>query len=297
MIRAAIALVTMLYPIAAQAQSLPPPAPPSSEVPPSSAVPASMLANPPIFPIGSIGAWELDPDTTGSCAVSRNYGSAERPETVTIQFGSSVQTLGIYVVSEAAGTEPRSGKGGVILNPGTTTAGDYWGFDVPVRDQHFTVLYIDRPVFDGLAAARTLTIQADRTTTIAAADMKAAIEIGDRCQVTLYQSWGIDPKRFGYGKPTPTPLGDGPAYWFNNEDYPIAARKAGIQGRVVMVLDVGKDGLVKACRVVESAGNADLDAVSCQSVMKHAGFTPAKDAQGKPFASWAIIPVRWQLQQ
>ncbi|GAA0335510.1 hypothetical protein GCM10009087_52430 [Sphingomonas oligophenolica] len=300
MIRAAMTLVALLYPVAAQAQSVPPPAPPappSSATPPISAVPVQAYArDAPIFPIGPIGTWEADRDVAGSCAVSRNYGSAERPVTVTILSGGAAQTLGIYVVSGATGAEPGSGKGAVVLAPGATTVSDYSSFDVPVRDQHFTVMFVDRAAFDGLATARALTIRGDRTTTIAAADMKAAIDMNDRCLVALYQSWGIDPARFGRGKPAPTPVGGNPGYWFDADDYPPAARRAGIQGRVVMVLDVAEDGLIKACRVVVSAG-ADLDAVSCQSVMKRGSFTPAKDAQGKPVASWAIIPVRWSLQQ
>lgn len=301
-IRAAIAAcasMTMLHAAAAQAQvqTAPPPAVFAQRVPGVPAAVPTAARDAPIFPIGPIGSWELDRDSVATCAASRNYGSAERPETVTLLSAAVASKLGIYVISSAAGAEPQSGAGAVILDPGTTTAVDYSSFDVPARGQHFTVMYVDRPAVDGLAAARTLTIRGDRTTTIAAADVKTAIDMTDQCLVKLFQSWGIDTARFGRGKPAPTPLGGGPGYWFDaNEDYPAAARKAGLQGRVVMVLDVGKDGAIKACRVVVSAG-ADLDAVSCQSVVKRGSFAPARDAQGKPVASWAVIPVRWQLQE
>jgi TonB family protein len=290
--------MTMLQATTAQAQIAPSPPPPVIAQP-APAVPTpipSDARDAPIFPIGPIGSWELDQDVVGACAVSRNYGSAERPETVTILSGAVAPKLGIYVVSGAMGAEPRSETGAVILKPGTSIAGYYSSFDVPVRDQHFTVMYVDRAGFDGLAAARTLTIKGDRTTTIAAADMKAAIETTDGCRVKLYRSWGIDPARFDFGKAAPTPLGGGPLSWISSDDYPVQAQRANIQGRVVMILNVGKDGVVNACHVVVSAGAA-LDTASCEIMMKRGSFAPATDAHGKPIASWAIMPVRWALQQ
>jgi len=295
-IGAAILLMTMLQATTAQAQ-IAPSSPPPEMAQAAPAVPTpipSAESDAPIFPIGPIGSWEVDRDTVGACAVSRNYGTAERPETVTILSGAIAPKLAIYVVSNAAGAEPRSGTGAAILKPGASIDGYYSSFDVPARDQHFTVMYVDRTGFDGLAAARTLTIKADRTTTIAAVDMKAAIETTDDCRVKLYRSWGIDPARFDFGKAAPTPLGGGPLTWISSDDYPAAALRANIQGRVVMILTVGKDGVVNACHVVVSAGAA-LDAVSCEIMMKRGSFAPAKDAHGKPIASWAIMPVRWAL--
>lgn len=296
MIRAALALMTILHAAAVQAQTVPPPPVMSHPVPAILASIPTAARDAPIFPIGPIGSWELDRDTIGSCAVSRNYGSAERAETVTILASPATPMLAIYVVSNASGAEPQTGKGAVMLKPGITIVGDYSSFDVPARDQHFSVLYVDRPAVAGLAGARTLAIQADRTMTIAAGDMKAAIDTTDRCMTQLYQSWGIDPARFGPGEPAPAPPGGNPGRLFNAEDYPIAARRAGIQGRVMMLLDVAKDGVVKSCHIVTSAG-PDLDAVSCEIVMKRARLAPAMDAQGKPTASLVIIPVRWTLPQ
>ena len=223
--------MTMLSPAAAAAQTMPPP--PVAMTGPAVLAPIPAYArDAPIFPIGPIGSWELDRDSVATCAASRNYGSAERPETVTLLSGSVGSKLGFYVVSSAAGAESRSGAGAVILNPGTTTVGDYSSFDVPARGQHFTVMYVDHSALDGLAAARTLTIRGDRTTTIAAADLKAAMEMTDQCLVKLFQSWGIDTAQFGRGKPAPTPLGGGPGNWFDADaDYPAAALRAGLQGR------------------------------------------------------------------
>ena len=299
MIKAAIMLM-MLHPFAAQGQSMSPPAQSPSATPPPSGVPAPVpdyATNAPIFPIGPIGAWEADQGEVGSCSVSRNYGSAERPETVALQSRAiTPKGLAIYIVSSGVGGGPRGGEGALRLDPGTTIPGHYTSFDVPVRNQRFTELYVDRTELGALKAARTVAIQADRTKTIAASDIKAAIDSNDRCLKQLYQSWGIDASRFDFDRPKPTATGEGPITWFDAEkDYPMNARKAGIQGRVVIVLDVGKDGAVKSCHIAISA-DPDLDAVSCQDAMERASFRPAVDAKGAPVASIILIPVRWSIQ-
>jgi len=296
MIRAAIASIAMLNPAVAPAQTESP-APVVVVPPPAAPAPSTVYHDAPIFPIGPIGDWEVHQDSGGFCAVSRNYGSAERPETVTIQARPMTpKDLTIFVVSNATGAAPRDGRATVSLSPGTAIPATYSSFDVPVRDQHFSVLYLDRLGLEHLQEARTVTLQADRTRQIPASEIRAAIAAADRCMAELYRSWGIDPARFAAELPVSRPLGGGPGTWFNaDEDYPAKARIAGTQGRVVILLDVGKDGVVKSCHVIQSA-DADLDAATCQSAMKHASYAPALDAQGKPTATLAVIPVRWSIE-
>jgi periplasmic protein TonB len=65
-------------------------------------------------------------------------------------------------------------------------------------------------------------------------------------------------------------------------DYPRAARRAGIGGRVVVRIDVGTNGRVSACSIVQSSGNADLDETSCRLIRQRYRYEPARDAQGRP---------------
>ena len=74
--------------------------------------------------------------------------------------------------------------------------------------------------------------------------------------------------------------------WLSGEirqsDYPRAALRAGIGGRVEFRFTVGVTGRVTACTVTRSSGNAELDATTCRLVIKRFRYRPSTDATGRP---------------
>lgn len=64
-------------------------------------------------------------------------------------------------------------------------------------------------------------------------------------------------------------------------DYPPALRRAGIGGRVEIHMTVEPTGGVGRCVVVQSSGNAELDATTCDLVRQRYRFSPARDSQGR----------------
>lgn len=73
--------------------------------------------------------------------------------------------------------------------------------------------------------------------------------------------------------------------------YPDSARKAGVQGIVLVMAHVGKDGRVGETLVVKSI--PALDDAAVRAVLRM-GFRPAS-VQGRPVAVWVGIPVRFTL--
>jgi TonB family protein len=73
--------------------------------------------------------------------------------------------------------------------------------------------------------------------------------------------------------------------------YPDAARKADIEGRVIVSALVGRDGLVKDVRVVKSI--APLDEAAMAAVRQWA-FKPAMK-NGEPVSVWVTVPVNFTL--
>lgn len=75
--------------------------------------------------------------------------------------------------------------------------------------------------------------------------------------------------------------------------YPELAKRAGIEGRVMVQALVGKDGTVLKAEIKESPNewlnNAALDAV------RKATFKPAME-NGKPIAVWIIMPITFRLR-
>lgn len=77
-----------------------------------------------------------------------------------------------------------------------------------------------------------------------------------------------------------------------HSDYPRDAGDAGAEGTVVVHFDVGAEGHVTGCKVADSSGNAELDAVTCRLVEQRFRYEPAKDAQGRAvpaFIEWTQI--------
>jgi len=85
------------------------------------------------------------------------------------------------------------------------------------------------------------------------------------------------------------------AYVALRYDYPAAAAKAGAQGNVAFLLDIGPDGRVTNCAITGSTGSAALDSASCRIMRSRARFTPARDAAGSPTRDRLAGALRWTL--
>ena len=90
------------------------------------------------------------------------------------------------------------------------------------------------------------------------------------------------------------PKGD-PGSWLTTDDYPPAALRAGNTGRTRFRLDVGADGRVTGCTVVQSSGFDELDQTACRILQRRARFGPATNAAGQAVASSYSNSVLWRL--
>jgi protein TonB len=79
------------------------------------------------------------------------------------------------------------------------------------------------------------------------------------------------------------------------EDYPASAIRAGAQGAVVFRYVIGTDGRVVSCEVVQSSGNAALDASTCAIAQRRFSFLPAFDGDRNPVTEVRTDTVRWRL--
>lgn len=75
-------------------------------------------------------------------------------------------------------------------------------------------------------------------------------------------------------------------------DYPDFARRAGIQGQVVLKVVIGKDGRVKDINIVKSVSALDQAAIKA---VKNWIFLPGKQ-DGKFVDVEMLIPVTFKLQ-
>lgn len=78
-------------------------------------------------------------------------------------------------------------------------------------------------------------------------------------------------------------------------DYPAAAKRAGIEGKVRFDLIVDRNGDVERCVVIEGSGSIELDDQTCSLAAARAKFIPAKDATGRATGSRYSSAVNWML--
>lgn len=83
--------------------------------------------------------------------------------------------------------------------------------------------------------------------------------------------------------------------WISSDDYPSAALRREAEGLVRVRLDIGVVGLPSDCSIVDSSGDADLDATACSLLLRRARFHPALDAEGSAITGSVIVPVRWAI--
>lgn len=76
--------------------------------------------------------------------------------------------------------------------------------------------------------------------------------------------------------------------------YPMMARKLGREGKVMLKLTIDEKGNLSDVEVIDKAGYGFTEAAV--EAVKKSTFLPAKK-DGKPIASWALLPIRFQLER
>jgi TonB family protein len=75
--------------------------------------------------------------------------------------------------------------------------------------------------------------------------------------------------------------------------YPEACRKAGVEGKVLVMVVVGEKGDIMSAQVSEGSGNAELDSAALAAVQQWR-FEPGTK-EGKPVEAKVIVPVQFRL--
>jgi TonB family protein len=85
------------------------------------------------------------------------------------------------------------------------------------------------------------------------------------------------------------------ANWFSDRDYPAAALRRERQGVTHFRAGIDPRGNVESCTIVESSGDASLDAATCSIISIRGRFEPARDAAGRAVSDTVGSRVRWVL--
>lgn len=81
-----------------------------------------------------------------------------------------------------------------------------------------------------------------------------------------------------------------------DSDYPRDAAQARIGGRLLTRYRIDPDGRVGECSIVESSGNALLDATTCRIVIERYRYKPARDAAGRKISATILQDHEWVIE-
>jgi protein TonB len=86
--------------------------------------------------------------------------------------------------------------------------------------------------------------------------------------------------------------------WLKNfireEDYPLSARRSGVDGQVVLEVLIDEHGAVRDARLLKGADEA-LNQLALAKIHE-AIFSPAYDASGQAVACKVVVPIRFHLK-
>jgi TonB family C-terminal domain len=106
-----------------------------------------------------------------------------------------------------------------------------------------------------------------------------------------------DNKVFTFAEEMPSfPGGDGALYAFlsSNIQYPEIAKRAGVEGQVIVSFTVSKTGQISSPRIARGIGGG-CDEEALRVVMMMPRWNPGKQ-NGQPVNVQVTVPIRFQLQ-
>jgi TonB family protein len=238
-------------------------------------------------PLNPSGKWVVDyrPDM---CVGQRSFGETAAQTIFGFEPAIAMDSGGaklLILSPDARGGGVRRGQATVALQPsGETQKLDYvsWSLKSAVGHRALEVS-VDKDFMTKLGKSTGLSVVAGKdTSTLTTGPLQGVLAAMKTCNDDLMRSWGVDPTAIA------TAMGN-PGEWFNDDDYPAAAKRRGASGGVVVLLTVDPTGHSKACRVVSSSKDVDLDKATCDLGVQHGRFQP-RTGDG-----YSVLSIRWVL--
>lgn len=233
------------------------------------------------------GPWQLDTLETG-CRVSRAYAGEARAE---FGFETGVTTRGTIMLLSAPKAMLPEGIGSIrVVASGQAAEVHYGAFTPYDPEMRLLKLFPAKEEVTALASADTIEIGA-HPVRIAGKGIQPALTALDECTAKLIAGWGADPGLYRDGK-LATPAGT-PGSWFNADDYRRVVKSGGAHPQLVLLVTTGADGKPTGCRAVSSSDHG-VDDATCAIALRRSRFAAPQGADGKPMASYAVLPVHWE---
>lgn len=257
----------------------------------------AMLLQSPTAPPESlkpVGKWNVTYTDTG-CTLSRSFGDEATP--VKLRFTPA--TLGgwttVLLDAPDGSARPRqTGDATLLLQPeNRTQSADYQSLDKREPNRHAVAIRLTGQEISAWRGVEKLAISLDKAppVTIELQGMQAGVSALQKCHDDLLRGWQVDPAELAAISVSPKLESDlGPIF---DPRYLRNGLPKGELRRIHMLFTVGIDGLVSACRVIETSGHEVLDAATCALSTGRIRYQPGRDKSGQLMVSHVLFAVRW----
>ena len=263
----------------------------------------SSAANAQAAPKQPTGRWAVKA-IGNECLLTNSYGTASDP--LFLSFGKSPMSSGfeMIILRKSKNADPRHGNAFISLNGAQPIQAIFSALLLGVNPSTGLKPKTLRRIWIGASdadlEARTkvsrigVEVRGETSEEFALPDFAHASEELEACAVALGVRWGFsaeEQKRLAKRAHAVQPLQS----YFSAGDYPTEALKAGAMGSVRVKVIVDPTGLPTDCDVVGSSRNKELDAATCDVIMKRARYEPAVDIDGKAVRAIDVTTVIWML--
>lgn len=114
------------------------------------------------------------------------------------------------------------------------------------------------------------------------------------CETEKQVEWGADRGAFGPGAVPPRPTSD-PRSWLSIRDFGLAHSLAPAKYTAVFRLVLDVTGKPSDCKLLEFAGNVDIEDHFCRALAGRARYEPARNAGGDPVPSVAVHVLTFEM--
>jgi TonB family protein len=152
----------------------------------------------------------------------------------------------------------------------------------------------DRNALDKFSHSSAVEISHEKLGTVKAVVRSAAAAANalSQCEDRKFREWEIDPVTWRALKSSPIPLK--PIFeLLSPYDYPSLAAAYGVEGTVIVRLDVTPNGKVAACKSLNPTRYKGFETSVCNVMKKSARFQPARGAEGNPASAPYVFIVRF----
>jgi TonB family protein len=251
-----------------------------------------------VVPLQPTGKWVVHFDDA-QCLAQRNYGTTEKPLYLLLKQPPVGDVLQLSILRAAQFGSTRDLEGTLEFAGSPQQKVSILKFTPKKGKLGVLMMNLKLEQFASARTSSAVTIQPGAGegpgVTLALVQLGSLMDVMNSCVADLRKVWNVDRSAAEAGAERNDSQGALRGL-FTADDFPSQALERMSSGTVKIALLVNEAGKVADCSVIETSGEAVLDAQTCIVVRARAKFAPMIASDGKPAKQAFIQGIRWQVE-